>query len=274
MIRVGRAVATVVAAAVTAASAVQLTLAPTASAAETCTASFYDQGTTTASGEPFDADALTAAHRSLPFGTMVEVTDTDNGNSVVVRINDRGPFAPGRCLDLTRAAFEHLAPLSRGVVPVVVSVATAAATARDLASRILADHGITLATMHGDPRGDDPPDGASARDNISDTARGGAARRSGYGGAPGGTVDLSPAMLTGLLNRASTFAFSVSEIAGGSHSARSRHAAGVAFDVDVVDGRQVIRLGAAERQFMDGCRADGATEVRYEGLHIHCGWPR
>jgi hypothetical protein len=46
------------------------------------------------------------------------------------------------------------------------------------------------------------------------------------------------------------------------------------FDVDAINGRHVLRLGGVERQFMDGCRADGATDVRFEGLHIHCGWAR
>ncbi len=250
-------------------------LAPEAASpatAESCTASFYDHGTTTASGEPFDVNAMTAAHRSLPFGTMVQVTDTDNGRSVTVRINDRGPYAPGWCIDLTRAAFERLAPASRGVVPVTVTVAAPLPTARDLAARILGDQRITLATMHLDPRGDEPPDGASARDNIADTAHGLPARRSSYGKARGGTVTLSTAMLAGLLNHASAFDFSVSEIAGGSRSARSRSAAGTAFDVDTINGRQVLRIGADEQRFMDGCRADGATDVRFEGLHIHCGW--
>jgi len=244
-----------------------------ASGGETCTASYYDQGTRTASGEPFDPGALTAAHRTLPFGTMVAVTDTDNGNSVVVRINDRGPFAEGRCLDLTPAAFQRLAPLSRGVVPVALSVVASATTTRDLARRILGQRRITLSTTHLDPRGDDPPDGADARSNVTDTAHGARARRSSYGGAPGGTVALSAAMLHGLLNRASAFEFEVSEITGGPYPAGSSHAAGAAFDVDLIDGRLVIPLAAAETRFMDGCRADGATEVRYEGLRIHCGWP-
>jgi rare lipoprotein A len=250
---------------------------PPARADESCNATHYDQGSTTASGEPFDPDAMTAAHRTLPFGTMVQVTDTDNGKVVVVRINDRGPFAPDRCIDLTRAAFERLAPPSRGVIPVMLTVASPAPPtrdlARDLAARILAERRIGLATGHLDPRGDDPPDGATAHDNIADTARGMPARRSSYGSGVGGTVALSPAMLRGLLDRAAAFTFSVAEIAGGSHPRTNAHARGLAFDVDSIDGTPVLGLGAdAERRFMDGCRADGATVVRYEGLHILCGW--
>ena len=74
-------------------------------------------GRTAASGEVFDSHALTAAHRSLPFGTQVRVTNTRNGRSVVVRINDRGPYAAGRIIDLTPAAahalgFSGLAPVT------------------------------------------------------------------------------------------------------------------------------------------------------------------
>jgi len=71
------------------------------------TASWYGpgfHGRLTANGERFDQNALTAAHRSLPFGTRVRVTSTETGRSVVVRINDRGPFVRGRSIDLARAA--------------------------------------------------------------------------------------------------------------------------------------------------------------------------
>jgi rare lipoprotein A len=75
-------------------------------------------GRRTASGERFDQHALTAAHRSLPFGSKVRVTNLSNQRSVVVRINDRGPYARGRIIDLSRAAAERLGMLSRGVAPV------------------------------------------------------------------------------------------------------------------------------------------------------------
>ncbi|MFE1597885.1 septal ring lytic transglycosylase RlpA family protein [Methylobacterium sp. ID0610] len=73
-------------------------------AAQTGGASWYASGRRTASGERFNPDGLTAAHRSLPFGSRVRVTNTANGRSVVVRINDRGPFAHGRIIDLSRAS--------------------------------------------------------------------------------------------------------------------------------------------------------------------------
>ena len=76
------------------------------------------QGKRTASGERFDQNALTGAHRQLPFGTRVQVTNLDNGRSVVVRINDRGPFGKGRIIDLSRRAAEQLDMLRQGVAPV------------------------------------------------------------------------------------------------------------------------------------------------------------
>jgi rare lipoprotein A len=67
-------------------------------------ASFYSEGSQTASGEKFDAREMTAAHRTLPFGTHVRITNVTNGQSVTVRINDRGPFVPGRVVDVSPSA--------------------------------------------------------------------------------------------------------------------------------------------------------------------------
>jgi rare lipoprotein A len=69
---------------------------------------YSHRGGKTASGEAADPENLTAAHRSLPFGTMVRVTNTRNGRSIVVRINDRGPFTRGRVIDVTPAAARAL----------------------------------------------------------------------------------------------------------------------------------------------------------------------
>ena len=89
-------------------------------------ATFYgseQQGTKTASGERFDKRQLTAAHRTLPFGTRVRVTNTRNGRSVEVRINDRGPYGSrGRIIDLSEAAARRLDMIDAGVVPVTVEV--------------------------------------------------------------------------------------------------------------------------------------------------------
>jgi rare lipoprotein A len=89
-------------------------------------ATFYAarfHGRTTASGERFDMHAMTAAHRRLPFGTRVRVTNLNNERSVVVRINDRGPFGNRRrIIDVSRAAAEELRMVRSGVVPVKVEV--------------------------------------------------------------------------------------------------------------------------------------------------------
>jgi rare lipoprotein A len=88
--------------------------------AESGIASVYAySGSKTASGERANPNELTAAHRTLPFGTMVTVTNTKNGRSVRVRINDRGPFVHGRVIDLTPAAAQELG--FSGLAPVVVS---------------------------------------------------------------------------------------------------------------------------------------------------------
>lgn len=82
-------------------------------------ASYYSDkfnGRKTASGERFDNKKLTAAHKKLPFGTNVKVTNPKTGKSVIVRINDRGPFIKNRVLDLSKAAFEKLGDLKQGVM--------------------------------------------------------------------------------------------------------------------------------------------------------------
>jgi rare lipoprotein A len=88
-----------------------------------CQASFYtDEGNHTANGETFHVAAFTAAHKSLPFNTRVRVTNIKNGKSVIVRINDRGPFVAGRCLDLAPAAFNTISNQSAGVASVKFEV--------------------------------------------------------------------------------------------------------------------------------------------------------
>jgi rare lipoprotein A len=93
---------------------------PIVASAQTGIASIYSGGRT-ANGENARASGLTAAHRTLPFGTMVRVTNQRSGRSVVVRINDRGPFIRGRVIDVTPAAahvlgFSGLAPVTLAVV--------------------------------------------------------------------------------------------------------------------------------------------------------------
>lgn len=89
----------------------------------TGTASFYWQSQRTASGEKFNPEALTAAHRRFPFGTKVRVTNLRNGRSVVVRINDRGPFVRGRIIDVSRAAASQLGFTQHGLTRVSLTVA-------------------------------------------------------------------------------------------------------------------------------------------------------
>lgn len=79
-------------------------------------------GRLTANGETFDTYQMTAAHRTLPFGTIVRVTNLSNGKSVVVRINDRGPFVAERVIDLSRAAADSLEMTGAGIAPVRLEV--------------------------------------------------------------------------------------------------------------------------------------------------------
>jgi rare lipoprotein A len=96
-----------------------------ANAKEDCVASVYSigdasqPGTKTASGIPLNDNALTAAHKSLPFGTKVQVTNKKNGSSVTVTITDRGPYVRGRCIDMTKAGAQALG--FAGLAPVTVS---------------------------------------------------------------------------------------------------------------------------------------------------------
>ncbi len=87
-------------------------------------ASWYKLDGKTASGEPADPGGMTAAHRTLPFGTEVTVTNLSNGRSVTLRINDRGPFSKGRVIDVTKAAAEKLGFINKGITRVKISTNT------------------------------------------------------------------------------------------------------------------------------------------------------
>lgn len=76
----------------------------------------------TASGEPFNAEELTAAHRTLPFGTKVRLSNPETGKEVVVRVNDRGPFIRGREMDITHAAAREIGMIHAGVEQVEMTV--------------------------------------------------------------------------------------------------------------------------------------------------------
>ena len=85
-------------------------------------ASFYDEEQMTSSGERVNKHAFTAAHKTLPLGTRVRVTNLTNGRSAIVRINDRGPFKPGRVIDLSEAAAEQIAMTGVGLARVSIDV--------------------------------------------------------------------------------------------------------------------------------------------------------
>ena len=85
-------------------------------------ASFYTEDTQTASGEKFDPNELTAAHRTLPFGTRLRVTNVATGKSVTVRVNDRGPYVRGRVVDVSYSAAESLGMVKKGITNVKLDV--------------------------------------------------------------------------------------------------------------------------------------------------------
>ncbi len=123
-------------------------------------------------------------------------------------------------------------------------------------------------------------DGASALDNIRQAAAGNAVKRSSYGTAPGGYVRLDPRMLRAMQSMAKEgYSFRVTSMAGASHSRTSRHYAGLAFDIDMINGRKVGRSNPYWRKFLARCREMGATETLGPGdkghsTHIHAAWPR
>jgi len=85
-------------------------------------ASFYTEGQQTASGEKFDTHDLTAAHPTLPFGTRLRVTNVSTGRSVTVRVNDRGPYVPGRVVDVSHSAANALGMVESGIAKVKLDV--------------------------------------------------------------------------------------------------------------------------------------------------------
>ena len=103
----------------------ETTAASPAGKAQAGMASFYHDsfnGRRTASGTRYNKGALSAAHKTLPLGTQVRVTDSRSGRSVVVRINDRGPYARGRVIDLSRAAASEIGLVAKGVSRVTLEV--------------------------------------------------------------------------------------------------------------------------------------------------------
>jgi len=149
------------------------------------------------------------------------------------------------------------------------------ATAAQLARQILANHRISLGSRH--PSG--VQDNATPDREIAATARGEQAARSSYGAAPGGTVALDRRMLQAILKLAETYSFHITELAGGSHSAGSRHYAGIALDVGRINGSRVSAGNPHWRAFIQKGRSLGATQTLGPGdpghsTHIHLAWPR
>ena len=88
----------------------------------TAKASWYQMGRITANGERYDPDGFTVAHRRYPFGTIIRLTNPVNGRSIIVRVNDRGPFIRGRDFDVSRGVARQLDFIERGVVNLVIEV--------------------------------------------------------------------------------------------------------------------------------------------------------
>lgn len=144
-----------------------------------------------------------------------------------------------------------------------------------LAYNIQTNPNIKLASVHSSSNRDN----ANASDNIQQVIEGEAVQRSDYLLAPGGTTQLSETVLTALNTLGAEFKFSISELAGASHSNKSRHYEGVAIDVNVINGQRVSSTNRSVKPFMDRCRALGATEMLGPGsighsTHVHAGWPR
>jgi hypothetical protein len=133
-----------------------------------------------------------------------------------------------------------------------------------LAKLILQNKNISLLTYQ--PSG--KVDGASAYDNIIDTANGKPAKRSGYGNAPGGTVSLSPTILKGILILANKYKFRVTSIAGASHSANSKHYLGTAFDIDLLNGQAAPKSSYRQSYVNDAKAVFGLIEATC----IHLNW--
>ena len=93
-------------------------------------ASFYTEGTKTASGEKFNTMEMTAAHPTLPFGTKLRVTNVASGQSVTVRVNDRGPYIRGRVVDVSYSAADALGMVGKGVAKVKLDVVQEGSEAR------------------------------------------------------------------------------------------------------------------------------------------------
>ena len=146
------------------------------------TASWYGpgfHGKRTANGETYDMHAMTAAHKILPLGTIVRVTNKQNGRSLVLRINDRGPFADDRVIDLSRAAADKLDVVAKGTAPVRITAiddrpqtASAAAKADDQPPKLNSGQGGRIFLQVGSfPQRDDAQEMARQLENLGYAGR-------------------------------------------------------------------------------------------------------
>ena len=192
-----------------------------------------------------------------------------HGLSLHLKALPGGPLETGTAEQAARTQ-------EQGVVSGAGSAASVPSGARaKLAAQVLTNPHIRLMGGHVSRVRDE----ASAATEIAGAATGRAAQRSHYENAPGGAVDLDPRMLSGMLGLARDYSFTVSEIAGGSHSKHSRHYAGIAFDVSAINGVPVSARNPHFRAFMAQAKKLGATEVLGPGAaghssHVHVGWPR
>lgn len=132
-------------------------------------ASYYAdkfQGRTTASGERYDANKFTCAHMSLPFGTVLEVENVSNGKRTLVRVNDRGPFAPGRIVDVSRAAARELDLLSVGTAEVKITVVPSSRLVETGRAGVAADSGGGSASTGEGSASDAGSDGGEAEGPV------------------------------------------------------------------------------------------------------------
>ena len=188
---------------------------------------------------------------------------------VAQTLNSRPPMIPVLPARLLFLAFAATLFASAGI-------ASAASERQLLAKSLLTNSRISLLNYHVSGRRDN----ATALDNMLQTANGTPVRRSYYGRAPGGTTQLDTRMLRALRTLAREgYSFRITELAGGSHSSTSRHYSGVAFDIDMLNGRKVRAGHPLYRRFIARCRELGANEIfgpgtRGHSSHVHIAWAR
>jgi hypothetical protein len=242
-----------------------------------------EQAVTDAAGSAFDA-CLAIAKLADPDGVCEEGGESEVSEAVVLDAQARYASGPGVAV----AKFGEALIVAGGTCDGTgastytdADVQAGIAEYQDMITRSLQAYGIqndpdiTLGTAH--PSG--VVDDANADENIQDVVEGNDVDRSDYGNAPGGEVKLSDEVLSALETLGNEFTFTVSEIAGASHSATSRHYDGVAIDVSVINGRVANASNPSVDDFEERCEELGATEVigppsAGHETHVHAAWDR